>query len=225
MKKHAGAVSVVLIASLLLACSSVRRVVPLESGASAITVSLGGPVTEVGKKYLPLPLLSAGYNYGINGRLGIEAGLNLTGALFGLLHVDAGVNWYPLTVKGPIPGITVTPKLFFMTNFESGGNRLYPTITPTLYWKLGRHLVYTGIENWFEVHTRRSDGNEQPRHWLIAPYLGWGLSWKKWLFQLEGRGYTPNLANTGRATKNIGFGSHGVIGFFMGVSRTIGGAR
>ncbi|MBN1578276.1 MAG: hypothetical protein JW913_17075 [Chitinispirillaceae bacterium] len=225
MGTRAGAVSVVLIVCLIFACSSVRRVVPLESGTSAVTLSLGGPVTEVAKKYIPLPLLSAGYNYGINDRLGIEAGLNLTGALFGLLHVDAGVNWYPLAAKGAIPGITVTPELFFMSNFEAGGHRLYPTLTPTLYWKPGRHLVYIGVENWFEVHTQRSDGNEQPRHWLIAPYLGYGLSWKKWRFQLEGRGYTPNLVNTGRATKNIGFGSHGIIGVFIGVSREIGGAR
>ena len=57
-----------LLVCLLFACSSVRRVRPLESGASAITVSLGGPITEVAKKYIPLPLLSAGYNYGINNR-------------------------------------------------------------------------------------------------------------------------------------------------------------
>ena len=214
-----------LLVCLLFACSSVRRVRPLESGASAITVSLGGPITEVAKKYIPLPLLSAGYNYGINNRLGIEAGLNLTSALFGLLHVDAGVNWYPLSANGAIPGITVTPKLLIISNFEAGGHRLYPTLTPTLYWDIKRHFVYTGVENWFEIHTERSDGNEQSHHWLVAPYIGYGYTWKKWQFQLEARGYTPNLENTGRATKNIGFGDHGIIGVFLGVGRTMGGGR
>ncbi len=208
-----------------LGCSSVRMVRPLEKGQSAVTVSIGGPVTNVAGNNIPLPMLSAGYNYGICAKLDIEGGLNLTSTLFGLFHLDAGVNWRPLRPEKALPGITLSPKLFAITNFKAGGHRLYPTLTPTLYWDVNRHYVYTGIENWFEPHSERSDGNDQKHHWLIAPYIGYGYAWKKWNFQIEGRGYTPNLKNTSRAVKNIGFGEYGILGFFIGVGRTIGGGK
>jgi hypothetical protein len=215
-----------LIFGVLAGCSSVRRVTPLEPGTSAVTVSLGGPLTEIAEDVsIPLPLLGAGYNYGISDKLGVEGGVNITAALFGLLHLDAGVNWFPLTCRGGIPGITVTPKIFLMSDFDEKGTRLYPTVTPVVYWKPGRHIAYLGVENWFETARVRSDGNTQQHHWLVAPCVGYGISWKKWQFQIEGRGYTPNLKNTGRATKNIGFGEYGIIGIFLGVNRSIGGAQ
>jgi hypothetical protein len=211
--------------ALIVSCSGIRRVRPLDDGESALSASVGGPVTQVGSAWLPLPLLSIGYAYGLNRHLSLEGGVNLTSALFGLAHIDAGLNWYAFEPRGAIPGITVTPKLVLISNFAAAGTRFYPTVTPTVYWNVGRHVIYTGAENWFELHSQRSDGNTQPHHWLAVPYLGFGLSRGKWLFQVEGRVYTPNLKNTGRATKNIGFGDYGAVGGFIGVGRTFGESR
>lgn len=219
------AIPVSIIAITMMAgCSGVRFVRPLDKGSSAATVSLGGPITQVAGKYLPLPLLSAGYGYGITDYLSAEAGLHVTSALFGIAHLDAGVNWTPLRTQGMVPGVVISPKLVLLSNFKPHESRAYPAVTPTLYWEAGRHLLYTGAENWFERHTVRSDGNEQPHHWFFIPYVGYGLSKGKWRFQGEGRVYMPNLKNIYGATTNLGFGDYGVFGIFLGVSRTFGEA-
>ena len=208
---------------LVTGCSTVRYVRPIEKGTSAASLSLGGPVTQVSGNYLPLPLLSAGYGYGVTDYLSLEAALHITSALFGVAHVDIGANWVPLATRGVIPGVVLSPKVVLLSNFKPHESRSYPVLTPTLYWERGRHLWYTGVENWFERHSVRADGNEQSHHWLIIPYIGYGIAKGKWQFQAEGRVYMPNLSNTPGATTNLGFGDRGIIGFFLGVNRTFGG--
>ncbi|MBN1761350.1 MAG: hypothetical protein JW863_23710 [Chitinispirillaceae bacterium] len=224
--KTVGRISGIFFAAVVLSgCSTVRYVRPIEKGASVVSVSLGGPVTQVGGKYLPLPLLSAGYGYGATDHLSIEAGLHITSALFGVAHVDAGVNWAALKTKGMIPGVVLSPKVVLLSNFKPHESRAYPVLTPSLYWKRGKHLWYTGAENWFERHTVRSDGNRQPHHWLFIPFIGYGISKGKWQFQTEARVYMPNLSNEVGPTTNLGFGEYGIFGIFLGVNRSFGGGE
>lgn len=206
-------------------CSSVRQIRPLDKGESAVTFSLGGPITELGDIYSPLPLLSVGYNRGIIGRkLDIEAGLHLTEGLYGVLMLDAGINYRPVLSCGFRPGVIISPKLFFTTDFSESGARLYPDLTLSSYWKVKQNLfLYLGLENWFEVYSERNDGNDQNNHWLIVPFVGINCGNEKLLFQFETRAYTPNLKNTGRPTNNIGFGDNGILGFFVGLNYTIQG--
>ena len=206
-----------------ISCSSVRHVLPLQKGESAVDLSVGGPITKVGNVYIPLPLLSAGYRYGITENLGLESGLGITSMLYRNFHLDAGITWHPFLAQGARPGLFLSPRLFFLANSENF--RLYPDLDLGTYWKLRNNLIYTGVENWFEYHATRSDGNSQDHHWLIIPFLGYGYSFNKWQFQLEGRVYTPNLKNTGRATENIGFGDYGILGVFIGFSRSLGGGK
>ncbi len=217
------AVFVISLYCLLAGCSGIRRVGPLEPGASAISLSLGGPVTEVAGKNVPLPFLSAGFNHGFNDLLGMEAGLNLTCALFGVLYIDGGINWNPLRSRGGVvPGVAVTPKINLMTNFENGGTRLFPALNPLLYWTHGRHSWYAGSENWFDLARIRSDGNGQRFHLFFTPFLGYGISWRRWQLQLECRLYVPNIDNTFGPLVNTGIGNYGIIGPFFGISRTFG---
>lgn len=214
---------IAVVAVLFSGCSTVRYVRPIEKGASVASVSLGGPITLVGGNYLPLPLLSAGYGYGITDNLSVEAGFHITSALFGVAHGDLGVNWVPLKNRGAVPGVVLSPKLVLMSNFKPHESRSYPVITPTLYWERGKHLFYGGAENWFERHAVRSDGNDQPHHWLFIPFVGYGISRGKWQFQSEARVYMPNLSNEVGPTTNLGFGTHGIFGVFFGLNRTFGG--
>lgn len=204
----------------IFSCSSVRHITPLNKNESAVNLSLGGPVTEVGKIYMPLPLSGCGYSYGITQNFSIESGINFTSMLYGILHIDAGVKWYPFIAKNAFPGLFVTPRLFFTTDFKH--NRLFPDLDAGMYWKFKNHLPYTGIESWFEFHKKRSDGNIQKNNCLLIPYLGYGYKHKRWQYQFEMRLYTPNLKNTGRVTKHIGFCNHGILGFFIGISRVFG---
>ncbi|MBD3344901.1 MAG: hypothetical protein GF401_07555, partial [Chitinivibrionales bacterium] len=201
----------------LFGCAPVRQIRPLEKGESSVHVGLGGPITQVGDVYIPLPLLSVGYNRGMHINLDIEFGSHITQAMFGIMHLNGGVNWRPVFSKGLIPGIIISPSVHFMTDFEPQSVRIYPVLDLNGYWKFAqKHYVYAGIENWFELTRTRGDGLQQEHHWLIAPHIGASLGVKKWDILIEGVVYTPNLLNTGRGTKNIGLGDQGVLGVFLG---------
>lgn len=199
-------------------CSTVRQIRPLERGESALTISLGGPITKLGDVYIPLPLLSAGYNRGIlSNKLDIEAGLHLTEALYKTLMIDAGVNYRPILSNRWKPGLIITPKIFFMTNFKNA--RLYPSLCITSNWKINSHVyIYTGLENWFEFSKTRDDNNKQKHHWLINPYLGTNFGRDKLFFQIEGRWYIPNKSNQESTTSHIGVGEHGILGVMLGIN-------
>jgi hypothetical protein len=209
-----------------LSCSGLRQVRPLEKGESRVSLSAGGPFTKVGNIYIPAPLISLGYNYGIAKKLDAEVGTNFFAMLYGIAHFDAGVNWRPLTPRHYVPGLILSPKIFLMTDFRPGDSRIYPDLGFTAYWEIKHYrFVYLGLENFFELSTRREDGNKQQNNWLIAPYAGMTLGNKIWQFQFEAKLYTPNLPNNLHTAKNIGVGDHGIFGVFLGVSRSFGGAR
>lgn len=225
MTIHKWLIVSILLISFLVSCSSVRQIRPLDKGESAVTISLGGPITELGDIYSPLPLLSIGYTRGLLSRkLELEMGLHITEGLYGVLMIDGGLNYRPILSSGLRPGIIVSPKVFFTTDFSSSSVRIYPDLNLTSYWKIRQNFfIYLGLENWFEFSQEREDGNPQDNHWLIVPYLGLNCGNEKLLFQFESRVYTPNLKNTGRPTKNIGLGDNGILGFFIGLNYTIQG--
>jgi hypothetical protein len=209
---------------MFLSCSSIRHVVPLKQGESRISVSIGGPVTKIGESFIPLPFVTAGYNYGLKYNLDIESGINITSLFFGITNIDAGINWHPVVPLLMRPGMYVSLKGVITTNFEKNGTRLFPVNDLGIYWLLFKHqYIYSGIESWVELHDVRYDGNIQKNHLLINPYIGYILEYKTWQYQLEGRVYTPNIPNKGRAVKNKGMGDYGIFGFFLGVSKSFGG--
>ena len=197
----------------------------MEHGEQSVTFSLGGPITELGNVYVPLPLIGLGYNVGlIDNKLDIEVGLNVTEILYGIFNLETGANWRPFLSKGWRPGLIVTPRFFFFTNFLPSSFKFYPDFALTFPWEVRENwFAYTGIENFFELSKVRYDGNPQKHHWFVVPYLGWSMGNKKWQFQWEWRVYVPNLVNTGKPTKNKGFGDRGIHGVFLGVSRVFGG--
>jgi hypothetical protein len=213
-------VSVVLV---LISCSPVRSILPLHKGQSAVSVSLGGPITQVGAIDAPLPFLCVGYDYGLLEKTDLEAGVNITEAVFGIGNMQAGLNWRPLPALTWRPGFIVSPKLYVMSNFKPGGFRLYPDLGITAFWELPkRRYYYLGMDNWFEPNHIRDDGAVQGRHWLIAPFLGVDFGSERWRFQTEMKLYAPNVGNQGRPVKNIGAGRKGIFGVFAGVSRYFG---
>ena len=187
---------------------------------------MGGPITQVGKAYLPLPLISVGYNYGLLEKFDIEAGFHVLSAVYGIAHLDVGANWRPWAAAGFSPGFIMSPKLFVMTDFTPASLRLYPDIGLSAYWEIAKYRYwYLGLDNWIEYHQTRDDGNPQKEHWLVAPYAGVSLGNRLWQAQVEAKWYAPNLVNDGRAVKNIGVGKYGIIGVFLGVSRSFGGVK
>jgi hypothetical protein len=212
----------------MLSCTAVRQVVPLEPGENAVNVSLGGPMTNyVGDAYLPLPFIGISYNRGILKWLDAEAGLDVTHMLYKNLSLSLGANFRPIGARRWRPALIVSPKAHLATNFDTYF-RFYPVLGLTGAWnpREGSWYPYVGVENWWELVNDREDGTQQQEHWFFAPYLGLVYNKTRWQYQIEMRVYSPNLDNDyGRAPANWGFGDHGIIGFFLGIGRSFGGAR
>jgi hypothetical protein len=208
----------------LASCSSIRQIRPLEPGQSAVNVSLGGPIIQALAVDMPVPLLTVGYNRGLQKDLDLEGGLDLTSGAFGILHVDLGANWRPLRPQGWVPGVILTPKAQLFDKFKPQNFLLYPEAIITAWWNPTKRLYpYAGIENLFELHSFRPDENEQPHHWLIAPYIGVSVCNKAWQYQFEARYYTPNIETiTTGPTRYIGIGGYGGVGAFVGVGYMFG---
>ena len=146
--------------------------------------------------------------------------------LFGILDLDLGVNWRPWSAQKYLPGLIVSPRIFGMTDFKPNSSRIFPDLGLSVYWNPKKFwYVYTGMENWFEFHDTRNDGNVQEHHWLITPYIGTHAGTERWMFAAECKLYTPNVSNFGRPVKNIGIGKNGVLGIFVGVSRYFGARK
>ncbi len=213
-------------------CSAIRRITPLEVGESSVGVSCGGPFTQLFGMYVPLPLLSLGYNYGMSKTIDIEAGLGVTQALFGIGELNAGVNYRPTVPAGWIPGLIISPAVYLtedidpISEFTMKNFRCYPDISITAWWNREKWWrPYIALENWFDLCSTRDDGLAQQEHWLIAPAVGIDMECGKWHYQIQGELYTPNLWNRGRGAHYLGPGNYGVFGLFLGASRDFGGGK
>ncbi|MDG5813979.1 hypothetical protein QA601_02730 [Chitinispirillales bacterium ANBcel5] len=223
--KKTVTLTIVFFALLLLSCTAVRNVKPLNKGDSRISLSFGGPITEVAGTNIPLPLLNVGYSYGVYDDVSIESGMALTDLLFGVMHIDGGITFHPLTIEKWNAGAYVSPGFVLTTNFKEDSFRLLPALNLGWYWEHKKSFFYTGVDSWFEFRNKRTDQNPQKNRWLPALYLGYGLNHNTWCFQVEGRLFTPHLKNSGRPVNNQGIGQHGIWGIYIGVNRSFGGRK
>ncbi|MBN2036006.1 MAG: hypothetical protein JW768_04620 [Chitinispirillaceae bacterium] len=212
---------------LVLACScaSVRHVRPIETGELTASASFGGPFAgQIG--WAPFPLLGIGANYGIMDNIDVETGWAVTSALFGVCELEGGCNWRPLKPAGGIPGIIASVKLLGTTDFQKGNSRLWPDAGITALWQLHPRLYYyAGMDNWFETHTTRYDGNKQKYHWLPIIHTGLDCGSPAWQWQIEAKWYVPNidpLKSPSNPVQTITIGGCGCFGMFVGVSHSFG---
>ena len=188
-------------------------------------MSFGGPFTgQIG--YAPLPLISAGADYGLADNVDVEAGWAVTSALFGVFELDGGCNWRPLLPAAWKPGIILGGKLLGATDFKADASRLWPGAGVTAVWRLHRlSYCYAGIDNWFETHTTRYDGNEQAYHWLPVIHTGIDYGNRTWQGQVEAVWYVPNIDARRHTVETVGIGPQGCLGVFAGISRSFNLAR
>jgi hypothetical protein len=206
----------------LISCTATRHIRPLEKGELTASASLGGPFAgQLG--WAPFPLLGIGANYGVLDKVDVEAGWAITSALFGVCELGGGCNWRPLVPAGWKPGIIASAKLSGTTNFKAGQSRLWPDATVTALWRISPRLYYyAGMDNWFETHSIRYDGNEQKYHWLPIIHTGFDFGNTTWQGQIEGTWFVPNIDATRHTVKTIEIGNYGCLGVFIGVGHSFG---
>ena len=170
---------------------------------------------------VPVPFLVAGYGYGIDSALTGFATLNFTSALFGNAHLNLGVTRQLLRQKNYFPALSVSPS-FDLIYRNKNAIKFYPQVALNAYWEYGKNknLFYVGVDNWFELSSKRAYGIKQKNHWFYMPALGHSFCGKRGSFQTEVRAIAPNLSNEKLVVEyQTPFKSHGAFGVYIGYTR------
>jgi hypothetical protein len=129
-------------------CATTHLARPLGKGNAVGQGSLGGPLVEVGEKPIAAPLLVLGGGYGASDRTDAFGRLDVTAAVYGTVHLEAGAALHPLVREaGGVPTVTLAGSVHLLTDF--GDVRAGPQLTAVAAWRVGalhRHLVYAGAD-------------------------------------------------------------------------------
>jgi hypothetical protein len=206
---------------ILLACNTTRVVKPLDMGEKQLGVSIGGAMIKFVGVPMPLPLTNVFGAYGLNNKTTAFASLHTTALMFGVFQTDIGITQHLLKQKKYIPGISISPIANLMFDRWDRNFSFYPQLDLNAYWNYGKkqNLIYTTLNNWFELRNTKAHNETQTTHWL--PSIGVGHQWigNKLSWQMEAKYIAPNQSNKNIVVDYIGMGSQGTFGLYIGVSR------
>ena len=174
-----------LIPLLAWSCAQSRFVEPLNKGQLSVGGNFGGPLIEYSPAVIPIPFLDAEVGYGLDTNLTLHGGLNLTSALFGNFHLDAGVTYKLLNQKKYTPSISISPSFNLVYDVSDKVGKFWPVLDANAYWNYGerRNYWYAGFNNYFELSKTMANDQPQAHHWLFSPQVGHVLKGKEQRFQ------------------------------------------
>jgi hypothetical protein len=220
MQKH---FTLLLVMSCLIAiaCNPTRIVQPIPKDQVLVGANFGGPGIMLGSAPLPIPLTSIYTAYGFSETTTAFFSLHTTAMSFGVFQTDLGFTRQLLAPSKFMPGISVSPIANMMFDKWEHKFSLYPQLDINAYWNYGskKNMVYTSLNNWFELRSKRAHAEPQLTHWL--PSVGIGHQWnnKKYNIQCELKYVAPTEKNTEIVVDYISPGSFGALGFYFGISR------
>lgn len=210
-----------------LGCSTLNTAKPLAPGEHEVAVTLGGPLTQVGANFIPLP------NSVVEGRSGLthvgerpldlNYGLYLTPIAFGQMGVHLGSSYLLWDQAENLPALSLSNRIYFFHNYfdaakpiEGRGQVWVHQIEGTLSYEWGELLGYGGLGNYTDL----ADLNLS-----LTPFLGaevpTGLDGFK--IQLEARYYAANRYRLIESVKFYNFDSgYGGFGMNLGLIWEIG---
>ncbi|MFM8770818.1 MAG: hypothetical protein ACKOE4_02160 [Candidatus Kapaibacterium sp.] len=152
--------------ALLWGCSAVQPVRVLDTGADAITASIGGAVVPNSSPTGVVPYLTSGYAYGLTDDVTLHGKAHLLMAAFGVAGLDVGASMRALRQDGAVPEITVGAQVLgFASLVRSAPARVYPNLTANASWSVGEtSLVYLGSHATIQIDPART---------LISPFAGY----------------------------------------------------
>lgn len=202
-------------------CSSSKFVKPLNHKQQAASLSFGGPLIGFSNLTIPIPFLNATYGYGIDTSFTGFASFNVTSALYGNFQTELGVTKQVLKQKQFVPGISLSPVVNVIYR-NTDAYKIYPQLSINAFWEYGKkgNYFYTGIDNWFELSSKRQYNVNQPNRWIFVPQIGHTIDRAKWSFNIETKIIAPNLTNQKLVVDyKTPFGTHGAFGVYLGYTR------
>ncbi len=214
----------VLIGLGIASCGPARYVKPLEKKQWAAHGHFGGPLFKNLGYTIPTPLTGAGIGYGLNEQITLFADLQLTELGFGVIHLNAGGNYYFSQPKAYMPGLSGSFLLNTAVSTWDGRAKFWPQIDVNARWEYGKrqNQIYLGLSNFFEPASTRAHGVKQETHWIPSIFTGHVFSGNSWDFSIEGKWIAPHKANDWTVVEYVGAGQKGSFGIYFGIAKRFG---
>lgn len=152
----------------LTGCGTAHTARPLGKGNTALNVSFGGPIAEVGGATIPVPMPTIGVKHGISERNDLFAEWQVLPVAMGVGAINLGGSWYFLEQNKARPGMSATASL--ITTFSKDDVWAAVDTQWIVSWKLHpRHLLYLGTHLMLTPAPSEYVQNS-PLH--LAPLLG-----------------------------------------------------
>ena len=141
---------------LLLGCTTSRAIKPLPKGGMEITTTAGGPFISNLGPTIPIPMLSVGGIYGLDGKTNIHGDFFLTGLFaFGVGGVSTGIARELWPAKGGLPRLMVDGTILYFNGDvrpgpPEGGSRFFGDVSAVVSWDLGNHTVFGGLDTFIQ---------------------------------------------------------------------------
>jgi len=198
-------------------CGTVTAVTPLHRGESALAVSFGGPVANVGGMNVPMPYAVARYRYGLNDRAGLYAGGHLTAAALRVVGLDFGFSYHFLRQQGWVPCVGTSAGLAAFIQL-GGDAALFPQVDLVASYRFGNRVTtYFGSQSMYQFASAPAV--------VLAPLVGGEFRpGDRFGLALEAKWYAPTETTHPRNVDfKIPIANHGAVGFVLGANWLLGG--
>ena len=208
----------------LYSCAPSRIIKPLNKGENAISVNAGGPLIGFAGTTIPVPFSAVTYGHGLSDKSTAFGSIHLTALFFGNFQTEIGLvrelNKYD-SINKFIPGISITPMANILVDKWKGNFKFWPQIDVNTYWELnhGKHFIYLGMSNWFELANKKAHNEIQQNHWIFNPHIGISGQKEKWNNNLEIKFLAPNYENKNIVVDYKTPFNKGAIGIYYSITR------
>ena len=208
----------------LFSCAPSRIVKPLKKGENVISINAGGPLIGFAGSTIPVPFSAVSYGRGISEKNTFFASLHLTALAFGNFQTDIGIvkELYKYdSLNTFIPGITISPVANLIIDKWQGNFKFWQQFDVNTYLDInkGKHFVYFGISNWFELSKTKAHNEIQQNHWIFNPHFGLSGQKGKWNNSFEIKILAPNYNNQDIVVDYKTIGNKGAIGIYYSLYR------
>ena len=202
-------------------CAPSLFVKPLGKGEKAINTSLGGPLIKFAGKAIPLPFATVTAGYGLTKSLTVFGNIQPTSLIFGVFQTELGgvknIYYNPAMNLG----FSISPAINLAIDKWEYNFKLWPRLDFSAYWDFNKHKnnFYLGASNWFELSKTKGYGEQQVKHWLFNPQVGYSIVRRRWNFNIEAKALAPGITRYPKVIDYVSIGNMGALGVYAGFTR------
>jgi hypothetical protein len=200
-------------------CSTTRPLRPLKPGETSLGASLGGPLINTLGAVFPTPMLTLGAARGLSDKVALTGALNVTAALYGTVHLEPGVVFFPVRSEhGGVPTVAVSGSFHVLANGKDV--LLGPHMAGLCSWRLAAPLLgYAGVD----AALAFAPTTDRDARLVAGPLVGAELARGTARFGLEVKWLAPQYDVAPAAPAWISPGHHGYLSVVLGFGYRFGG--